>query len=218
MPRSPVVTRPAVDADLEVLCKLLAELRDIGGRAERAMSPVMASDLRGKLREVMASPDAGVVLACIDDQPAGMVVLRIGRPDPLSDCHLVQLAHMVVMPGKRHRGVGHALVEAAAAFATEHHLEHVAVGVYPSLRDISRFFARLGFAQTSAFRVAPVQRLRRRPGPQRSVPTLADAVRRRHRAPRLVPSQLDLGDVTRSDVPQLSVDNGSVVRPSSRRG
>jgi ribosomal protein S18 acetylase RimI-like enzyme len=180
------VTRPATDADLDVLLSLLAELRDVGGRAERALSPVMSLDLPARLRELMAGPDSAVILACIDDEPVGMVVLRSARPDPLSDCLLAQIAHLVVLPGNRHRGIGHALVDAAAGFATARGLEHIAVGVYPSLREISRFFARLGFVQTSAYRVAPVARLRRRTAP-RTVPVMSDVMRRRAR--RLVPVQ-----------------------------
>jgi GNAT superfamily N-acetyltransferase len=172
-----------------VLVGLWRELRDVGGRAERAMNPTSVADIGERLRSAIATPHCRVVLALADAEPAGMAVLRVVRPDPLSDSKVVQIAHVVVQPGKRRRGVGHALVAAAADFAEERGLEHVAAGVYPSLREASRFYARLGFAPVVLQRVAPVAIVRRRLGTDTGAFRFDDVVRRRSRIRRPVPPQ-----------------------------
>jgi ribosomal protein S18 acetylase RimI-like enzyme len=118
-----------------------------------------------------------------------MAIFRVATPDPLSESQVVHLTHVVVSRAKRHRGVGRALIEAATDFTVECHLEHVMVGVYPSLREVSRFYARLGFAPAAAYRIAPVGVLRRRLGLERGTHTTGDAVRRRTRLRRPVPPQ-----------------------------
>jgi GNAT superfamily N-acetyltransferase len=184
-----VLTRIANQDDLATLLGLWDELRQVGGRAERAVNPVTAMDVRERLLEVLVDPSCRVVLACADDVPAGMAVFQVTRPDPLSDAQLMKIAHLIVARTKRHHGVGHALVAAASAFASERHVDHVAVSVYPSLRDASRFYARLGFAPVAVRRIAPVAALRRRLDNGSAMPLLGDAVRRRTRLVRTVPPQ-----------------------------
>jgi GNAT superfamily N-acetyltransferase len=184
-----VLTRLATDDDLSILVSLWDELRQVGGRAERAINPVTTCDVRERMAEVLVDPTCRVVLACSDGAPAGMVVLKVARPDPLSDAQVVQVAHIVVSGTSRHHGVGHALLAAAADFATERHSDHVAVSVYPSLRDASRFYARLGFAPLAVRRIAPVSVLRRRLDNDSTMPLLGDAVRRRTRLIRPIAPQ-----------------------------
>jgi predicted N-acetyltransferase YhbS len=204
VPRTPVTTRTATVADLPVLDQFLAELRQIGGRAERAVTPSIgeAEVIKRLLADLLVAADSRVVLACIGDEPAGLAVMRKVRPDPLSETELVQLAHLLVRSGMRHRGVGHALVEAAAFFAMEAHVEHVAVSVYPSLRDASRFYARLGFAPAALHRVAPVHVLRRRMGKDRQQPAALSDLVRRGRSMRSLPPQ-------RPRRPAQPIDNAS---------
>lgn len=189
MSRTPVQTRVAAVADVPVLVGLWRELRDVGGRAERAINPTSVADIGERLGAAIAAGHCRVVLAHVDGEPAGMAVLRMVRPDPLSDSRVVQIAHVVVQPGKRRRGVGHALVAAAADFAEERGLEHIAAGIYPSLRDASRFYARLGFAPVLLERVAPVAIVRRRLGTDTGSFRFDDVVRRRSRIRRPVPPQ-----------------------------
>lgn len=189
MVRSEVITRPAHADDLPTLLALWDELRQVGGRAERAINPVAAGDVRERLLEVLSLPECRVELACVAGTPAGMAVMRISRPDPLSDSQVVHVAHLVVSRNYRDHGVGHALLAAASDFASEHHLDHVAASVYPSLREASRFFARLGFAPVAVRRVVPVSVLRRRLGRDVTTPLFGDAVRRRTRLMRPVPPQ-----------------------------
>jgi GNAT superfamily N-acetyltransferase len=197
--RTPVQTRTAAPADVPVLVGLWRELREVGGRAERAMNPTSVADIGARLCSAIDADHCRVVLAHVDDEPAGMAVLRVVRPDPLSDSRVVQIAHVIVQPGKRRRGVGHALVAAAADFAEDAGLEHVAAGVYPSMRDASRFYARLGFAPVVLQRVAPVAIVRRRLGTDTGSSRLDDVVRRRSRIRRPVPPQRSKAAAQRVD-------------------
>jgi ribosomal protein S18 acetylase RimI-like enzyme len=189
LPRSPVVTTVATRDDVPLLLALWEELRELGGRAERAVRPPAVDDVEQRFGELVEGEDARVLLARIDDEPAGMAIARVVRPDPMSDEGFVHLAHLVVMRGKRQRGVGHALLYAATDFAVERGMDHVGVGVYPSLRDASRFFARLGFAPAALQRVAPVCALRRRTAPDRQQAGQVTDLMRRRRLPRSLPPQ-----------------------------
>jgi GNAT superfamily N-acetyltransferase len=184
-----VVTRPALATDLVTLQSLWDELRQVGGRAERAMNPSSPIDIRDQLLRVLDDPICRVTLATADDEPVGMSVMRVTQPDPLSDATVVYVVHLVVSRTSRHRGVGHALLAAAADFAAERHVDHVAVSVYPSLRDASRFYARLGFAPVATRRIAPVAALRRQLGREASLSPAGELVRRRTRLARPVPPQ-----------------------------
>ncbi len=189
MSRSQVQTRIATADDVPVLLELWDELRQVGGRGERANNPVSTTEVRDRLAQVVENPSYRIVIATLEDQPAGMVVLQATRPDPFTDTRVVNVAHLVVANNTRHKGVGHALLTAAADFATERRLEQVSVSVYPSLRDASRFFARLGFAPAATRRVAPLSLLRRRLGADPVTPAMGDAIRRRSRLVRPVPVQ-----------------------------
>ena len=189
MPRTPVVSRIAVTDDVPVLHALWQELSEVGARAERAVNPVVTPDIADRLADAIRRPDCRVVLAFVDDQPAGMAMFQAVQPDPLSDSTVLRMIHVVVGKAHRRRGVGHALVGAAADVADELGIEHVSVGVYPSLREASRFYARLGFAQVMVQRVVPVAMLRRRLCTDHTTRRVDDLVRRRNRMRRPVPAQ-----------------------------
>lgn len=204
MPRTPVSTRAATLADLPLLVGLWGELKQVGARAERAVNPLSIPDASERLAVAITDGDCRVVVASADGEIAGMAILREMQPDPLSVHTVVQVSHVIVAPGKRRRGIGHALLAAAADYADERQIEHVAAGMYPSLRDVSRFYARLGFAPVMIHRVAPVGVLRRRLGGAHSSAGSAlggagaadaalgrvdDLVRRRTRLRRPVPAQ-----------------------------
>ena len=189
MPRSPVTARRATVDDIPALVGLWQELRQLGGRAERAMNPVAIPDIDVRLREAIAGDECHVVLASADGEPAGMAIYRPIQPDPLSDSRVLQMTHVIVTPGKRRRGVGRALLAAGADIAERLAVEHVGVGVYPSLRDASRFYARLGFAPVVVQRIAPIGVLRRRLGAaDTTVARVEDLVRRRSRVRRPLPA------------------------------
>jgi GNAT superfamily N-acetyltransferase len=186
--RPVVLTRTANEDDLPVLLALLGELRGSSGRAERAVNPMSTLDLAGRLRDVLDDPKFHVVVACADGSPAGMAVMRLAQPDPLSENQLVFVPHLVVARACRQHGVGHALIAAAVEYADALHVDHVAVSVYPSLRETNRFYARLGFAPAVMHRVAPVAVLRRRVATGRRPAVLGDVVRRRTRVIGRIPA------------------------------
>ena len=189
MARSPVTTRTATPADVPVLVALWNELRQVGGRAERAVNPVALTDIADRFIDAVSSSDCRVVLATVGGEPAGMAVLHTALADPLADSQVVHVSHVVVAARARRRGVGHALVAAAADYAEERQIEHVIAGIYPSLRDASRFYARLGFAPLVVQRIVPVSGLRRRLGADAGLSRKEDVVRRRTRLRRPVPAQ-----------------------------
>jgi GNAT superfamily N-acetyltransferase len=187
--RPPVFTRIATEDDLATMLVLANELGEVGGRAERAVNPLTIVDARERILAVMVDPWCRVVVALGGDVPVGMVIMRVNMPDPLSEGQVVDITNLVVSRACRHHGVGHALMAAAADFASERHIDHVAVSIYPSLRDTIRFLARLGFAPMAVRRIAPVSVLRRRLGVEAGAQSGTNAVRRRARILRPVPPQ-----------------------------
>jgi GNAT superfamily N-acetyltransferase len=189
MVRSQVLTRMATTDDIPALMDLWDELRQVGGRGERAANPVSTKDVRDRLSAILANPSYRIVIAHLGDAPAGMAVLQTTRPDPFADSKVLNVAHLVVSRTAQHKGVGRSLLTATADFAAERRLDQVAVSIYPSLREASRFFARLGFAPAAVRRVAPVSVLRRRLGVEVTSPAMADVLRRRGtRLVRTVPT------------------------------
>jgi len=186
MPHRAVQTRIATPADVEVLAIIWNEINELGARAERAINPLTVADATQRFTEVVKRDDTDVIIACDDDEVAGLAIVRVVQPDPLSPTRLLQLSNIVVNSGHRRRGVGHALIAAAADYADERGLDHLSAGVYPSLREAGRFFVRLGFAPVAVQRVAAVTALQRRlavgPGA-----TVDERVRRRRLRPALPP-------------------------------
>jgi GNAT superfamily N-acetyltransferase len=186
----PVVTTRLADVDdLDTMQALWDELRQVGGRAERAMNPSTLVEVREPLQRVLADPLCRIVLASVDGGDVGMTVMKVAQPDPLSDAMVVNVVHLVVSRTSRHRGIGPALLAAAADFAAERHIDHVAVSVYPSLRDASRFYARLGFAPVAVRRIASVAGLRRQLSREAALPGAGELARRRSRLIRPIPPQ-----------------------------
>lgn len=181
-----VSTRIATSADVTGLAALWNELRQIGDRAERAVNPLTVADAEQRFAAVVDSPDADVLIAYDGDDIAGCAVVRVVQPDPLSPTRVLQFSNAVVAARHRRRGIGHSLVGAAADYADRHGVDHVAAGVYPSLREASRFFARLGFAPVLLERVAPVTVLQRRLAPATN--RLSDERARRRRLRAAMPS------------------------------
>ena len=90
-----------------------------------------------------------------------MAVLTCAQYAPLFDQTAVHVHYLHVREGNRRRGVGKALLAAAASFAEEVGAEHLITSVLPQLRETNRFYARLGFSPVVIRRSVPVTVLRR---------------------------------------------------------
>lgn len=161
MPRVHVLVRPFASADCDAVLQMWEELRQNTGRTG-TLAPVPS---QARLRQVMAElaeDDAyRAVVAALDGEVVGMAVFT-GRPlGPFLETRVVQIDYLHVKAAFHRRGVGRALVAAAAAYADELGSEHVAVNVLPHVREANRFYAKIGFTPLVVRRVASVATLRR---------------------------------------------------------
>jgi ribosomal protein S18 acetylase RimI-like enzyme len=164
--RAALHVRPATDADLPALVELGAELREAllpSSELPRWGGPGARSVLEQRFRDVLASDDRRLVLVVSEsDEPLGMALLSVCVVNPLLDVPAVHMTHSVVRRRDARRGVGKALVQAAAAFADERGVDQLVVSVRPGWREANRFFARLGFMPLAVRRTASVSAVRRR--------------------------------------------------------
>ena len=161
MGRPTIVVRDACPDDLPAVLEMWAELREIGGRLERATPPATADGALDRLLAITMDPDSRALIATSGDEVAGMAVLTCAQYAPLFDQTAVHVHYLHVREGKRRRGVGKALLAAAASFAEEVGAEHLITSVLPQLRETNRFYARLGFSPVVIRRSVPVSVLRR---------------------------------------------------------
>jgi ribosomal protein S18 acetylase RimI-like enzyme len=160
--RAAVTIREATAADVPALLDLWSQLREQGPRrGTRPATTQVLESVEQRYVDAIASPDCRFVVATVDGDIAGMALLSVSSASTLLDLPAVQLSHMCVADRYRRRGVGKALVTAAAAYADERGIEQVMVSVYPQHRDANRFYARLGFAPLVVRRMAPLPVLRR---------------------------------------------------------
>lgn len=186
--RPGVHVRHATSSDLEDLVDLCLE-----ARAESGVGRQLCSDDRERLRaqlSVLGSMDDGVVLvATCDGEPAGLALCRLMGPGLLSDEVVLSLDAVFVRPGSRRRGLGHAILHAAAEVAEAAGATDVYAAPLPGSRGMQRFLARLGFAPAAAHRVVSTTTLHRRlagdvpaPGRRANPRGLEDLIARRRRA------------------------------------
>ncbi|MEO8330107.1 MAG: GNAT family N-acetyltransferase, partial [Candidatus Nanopelagicales bacterium] len=117
-----------------------------GGRLGPFGPPASASAVRERLGLLGRDDAHRVILAEIDGEIVGLAVLSRLPITPISDVESIQISFMHVRNDRRRTGVGKAIVESAAAFATDVGADYVTVGVFPGSRDTNRYFARLGFS------------------------------------------------------------------------
>jgi GNAT superfamily N-acetyltransferase len=160
--RPAVVVRDAHEDDLPALLQMWSELRDIGGRMERLTPAPDDEAMRKRLVDVDNDPYSRALVAVVDGEVAGIVLLTETAYAPMFDQRAVHAHYLHVREGFRRRGVGKALLAAAVAFAEETGAEHVMTSVLPQLRETQRFYARLGMSPVVVRRSAHVSVLRRR--------------------------------------------------------
>lgn len=162
MGRTSVATRLACREDAPALAELWGDLMRRADRAEQV------ADLELVIKDAAASPEQRLVVAEIDGQVAGAIYLRLGTVSPINLEPCVQSIHPRVFDHVRRHGAGRALVEAAASFAEENGVLHLATAVPAQSRDANRFMARVGLAPVATYRVGPTSMVRSRITPQRT--------------------------------------------------
>ena len=161
MTRPGIAVRDACAEDLPAVLEMWRELREIGGRLERATPPASEDGALDRLLAITMDPDSRALIATIGDQIAGMAVLTCAQYAPLFDQLAVHVHYLHVRERNRRRGVGKALLATAASFAEEMGADHLMTSVLPQLRETNRFYARLGFSPVVIRRSVPVSVLRR---------------------------------------------------------
>jgi ribosomal protein S18 acetylase RimI-like enzyme len=167
--RNRVRVRAASADDVDELVALVGSLTDLGPVRGRRVARSWPDGFRVQCERLLADATHRVVVAVEEagsadagaENVVGAAVLGADTTGGLLDPPSVYVSHLLVAPAHRKRGVGRALVSAAAGYAEELGLDSVVVAVAPTTRDANRFFARLGFAPLVIRRVAPVAALRR---------------------------------------------------------
>lgn len=185
MTRPGMTVRDARSEDLPDLTEMWRELREIGSRLDRATPAVTEQGVLQRLDAVSADPDSRALVAVVDGVVAGMAVLTRAPYAPLFDQSAVHVNYLHVRQEHRRRGVGKALLAAAAAYAEDVGAEHVMTSVLPQMRETNRFYARLGFGPVVVRRAVSVSLLRRRLAAER-VPGRTDTTLLRRRTMRRV--------------------------------
>lgn len=162
MTRSSITVRDARAEDVPALLVMWGELRELGRGIERITPTPDADAILQRLELVDSDPQSRALVAVLDDEVVGVVLLTATAYAPLFDQRAVHANYLHVREGYRKRGVGRALLAAAVSFADEAGAEHVITSVLPQMRDTQRFYARLGFAPVVVRRSVPVPVLRRR--------------------------------------------------------
>ncbi|MEJ5867794.1 GNAT family N-acetyltransferase [Pseudokineococcus sp. 5B2Z-1] len=173
MSRSRLVVRPAGPADVPRVAAVVGAVRgDVtaapqltGPPPTGALSAVEPDAAAGVDEELVASalrrPDVVVLLAEAGERPVGVLVLRRGEVLPLAAVAAAHVDQLAVVPTERRRGVGRALLAAAARIADADGLERIVVSAPPGGREAHRLLARLGFTPLVVQRCASVPALRR---------------------------------------------------------
>ncbi len=164
MPRSHVVVRPPAAEDLPAVLTMWEQLRQTSGRGGPMAPAASEHRLKERLVELQTNPAYRVAVAEVDGVVVGMACFEARAIGPFVETRVVQIDYLYVLPEFHRRGVGRGLVTAATVFAEELGVEHVAVNVFPQVREANRFYARIGFTPLVVRRIATVGVLRRRLG------------------------------------------------------
>ena len=109
--------RRASDADVAAIGRLLYEFN-----TEYAEPTPEPGQIAARMRDLMASGDTAVLLGGAG--PDGLAVLRF-RPSIWTQSQECYLAELYVVPARRGRGLGRALLDAAIVLAREHGADYM---------------------------------------------------------------------------------------------
>jgi GNAT superfamily N-acetyltransferase len=161
------------------MVELQTEMREALGRRVPRSGEITRSAEEHFL-SALQDPQTRLVVAVEgEDTVVGMASLHAAAPTVLIDSRVVHASLVHVRRSSRSRGVGRALMIAAATFAEEVGADHVSVDVYPQHRESQRFYVRMGFAPLVVRRIAPLPLLKRRLGSTAlgpTVPVVGEAV------------------------------------------
>lgn len=142
--------REACEADYEALCELWAQADALHARIQPdffCTGPGLARPFRF-LTQVLAAPDQTMLVADLGRVLAGTLHVRVF--DTPRDPRKVtrrrgHVEDLVVEQEYRHRGVGRALMEAAAEWCQERGAEQLLLTVWTGNDQAEAFYARLGY-------------------------------------------------------------------------
>ena len=178
--RPGVLVRPARPDDMNALVELCLD-----ARREAAVGSAICTDdadrLRGQLASLVALPGGQVLVGTLDDSLDGLLLARVVEPGPFTDQTTMSIEAVYVRRSARRRGLGHALLAAAAATAEEAGAAELYAAPLPGARGMQRFLARLGFAPAAAHRGVGTSALQRRLAHEHAA---ASAAASRRGAPR----------------------------------
>jgi GNAT superfamily N-acetyltransferase len=160
--RSHITVRAASEADVADLVLLWAELKRCGALNTRLAALTDDRRIEDRVRRLLSRPSGRIIMAFSSDAPVGMAMLTTVPLGALNETVCVQVEYTVVAEAFRRRGIGRALMDAAASYAEEIGAEQITVSVSPMSREANRFYAQLGLTPLSVRRVAPASALRRR--------------------------------------------------------
>ena len=118
-------------------------------------------DAERALANLAADPDQRLLVAEVEGQVVGAMLLTRAQISPLVLETVLHTSFLNVLPQFRRHGYGHALLEAALAWAEEKDIKDV-TAITDGDRDTNRFFARLGLSTLGTMRHSTVAGLRKR--------------------------------------------------------
>lgn len=137
-----VTVRRAAASDLEALLRLYAELSPENAATDRARAAE-------GLSQILARPDIHLLVAELDEQIAGTVMLVVVPNLTHNARPWIQLENMVVDETARRAGVGRALMSAAYALAGETGAYKIQLQSGEHRHEAHRFYESLGFRASS---------------------------------------------------------------------
>lgn len=162
MSRTPVNVRAAEAHDAPVLRELWSEILRRGTPEEQV------ADVRSVIADCEGREERCIAVAEFDGQVAGAVLLKATTLSPLNLEPTVLAVSPHVLPAFRRRGIGTALIDAAARFAESQGVGTVATAAIANSRDANRFMARLSFTPQATLRASTTAAVRAKLSARRS--------------------------------------------------
>lgn len=156
MARGAIVVRDAVPEDAQALLDIWLDFTS--GADVRPHSDVF--EVQRSVRRLETEPAERLVVGLAEGVPVGVAHLRRAALSPIHGEDAVHVGYLHVKSGHRRRGIGKALLEAAAEWADEKDTKNLVAIVGANARDANRFLARLGMGQVAVVRATTLTGLR----------------------------------------------------------